>query len=31
MYGEIVIFDNGVRGMVQDVRRDEHLLYPVRT
>ena len=23
MYGEIVIFDNGVRGMVQDVRRDE--------
>ena len=23
MYGEIVIFDNGVRGMVQDIRRDE--------
>ena len=23
MYGEIVIFDIGVRGMVQDVRRDE--------
>ena len=23
MYGEIIIFDNGVRGMVQDVRRDE--------
>lgn len=23
MYGEIIIFDNGVKGMVQDVRRDE--------
>lgn len=23
MYGEIVIFENGVKGMVQDVRRDE--------
>ena len=23
MYGEIIIFDNGVRGMVQDIRRDE--------
>jgi F-type H+-transporting ATPase subunit alpha len=23
MYGEIVIFDNGVKGMVQDIRRDE--------
>lgn len=23
MYGEIVVFDNGIRGMVQDVRRDE--------
>ncbi len=23
MYGEIVIFDNGVRGMVQDIRKDE--------
>ena len=23
MYGEIVIFDTGVKGMVQDVRRDE--------
>ncbi len=23
MYGEIVIFENGVRGMVQDIRRDE--------
>ncbi len=23
MYGEIVVFDNGVRGMVQDIRRDE--------
>ncbi|MBR1864957.1 MAG: F0F1 ATP synthase subunit alpha [Lachnospiraceae bacterium] len=22
-YGEIVVFDNGVKGMVQDVRRDE--------
>ena len=22
MYGEIVIFDNGVKGMVQDIRRD---------
>ena len=22
-YGEIVIFDSGVKGMVQDVRRDE--------
>ena len=23
MYGEIVIFDTGVKGMVQDIRRDE--------
>ncbi len=23
MYGEIVLFDNGVKGMVQDIRRDE--------
>ena len=23
MYGEIVIFENGVRGMVQDIRRDQ--------
>ena len=23
MYGEIVIFDNGVKGMVQDIRRDD--------
>lgn len=23
MYGEIVIFDSGVKGMVQDIRRDE--------
>ena len=23
MYGEIVVFDNGVKGMVQDVRRNE--------
>ncbi len=23
MYGEIVIFDNGVKGMVQDIRRNE--------
>jgi len=23
MYGEIVVFDNGVKGMVQDIRRDE--------
>jgi F-type H+-transporting ATPase subunit alpha len=23
MYGEIVIFENGVKGMVQDIRRDE--------
>ena len=23
MYGEIVIFENGVRGMVQDIRKDE--------
>ena len=23
MYGEIIIFDNGVRGMVQDIRREE--------
>ncbi len=23
MYGEIVIFDNGVKGMVQDIREDE--------
>ena len=23
MYGEIVVFENGVKGMVQDVRRDE--------
>ena len=22
MYGEIVIFENGIRGMVQDIRRD---------
>jgi F-type H+-transporting ATPase subunit alpha len=23
MYGEIVVFDNGVKGMVQDIRREE--------
>ena len=23
MYGEIVIFENGIKGMVQDIRRDE--------
>ena len=23
MYGEIVIFENGVKGMVQDIRKDE--------
>ena len=23
MYGEIVVFENGVKGMVQDVRRNE--------
>lgn len=23
MYGEIVIFDNGIKGMVQDIRRDD--------
>ncbi|MCR5791905.1 MAG: F0F1 ATP synthase subunit alpha [Lachnospiraceae bacterium] len=23
MYGEIVLFDNGIKGMVQDIRRDE--------
>ena len=23
MYGEIVIFENGVKGMVQDIRRNE--------
>ena len=23
MYGEIVIFDNGVKGMVQDIRKNE--------
>lgn len=23
MYGEIVVFDNGVKGMIQDIRRDE--------
>ena len=23
MYGEIVIFENGVRGMVQDIRKNE--------
>lgn len=23
MYGEIVVFDNGVKGMVQDIRRDD--------
>ena len=23
MYGEIVVFDNGVKGMVQDIREDE--------
>lgn len=23
MYGEIVIFENGVRGMVQDIKRDQ--------
>ena len=22
MYGEIVVFDNGVKGMVQDIRQD---------
>ena len=29
MYGEIVIFENGVRGMVQDIKRDRDRLYPV--
>lgn len=28
MYGEIVIFENGVRGMVQDIRKNEIGLYP---
>lgn len=23
MYGEIVVFDNGVKGMVQDIRQNE--------
>ncbi len=23
MYGEIVVFESGVRGMVQDIRKDE--------
>ena len=23
MYGEIVVFDNGVKGMVQDIRENE--------
>lgn len=23
MYGEILVFENGLRGMVQDIRRDE--------
>lgn len=23
MYGEIVIFENGVKGMVQDIKRDQ--------
>ena len=23
MYGEIVVFDNGIKGMVQDIKRDE--------
>lgn len=23
MYGEIVVFENGIKGMVQDIRRDE--------
>lgn len=27
MYGEIVIFENGIRGMVQDIRRDQIGLY----
>ena len=28
-YGEIVVFDCGVKGMVQDVRRDEIGCYPL--
>ena len=28
MYGEIVIFENGVKGMVQDIRKNEIGLYP---
>ena len=28
-YGEIVVFDCGVKGMVQDVRRDEIRCYPL--
>ena len=27
MYGEIVIFENGVRGMVQDIRRESDRMY----
>lgn len=23
MYGEVVLFENGIRGMVQDIRRDQ--------
>ena len=23
MYGEIVVFDNGIKGMVQDIRRED--------
>lgn len=32
MYGEIVIFENGVKGMVQDIKRDQvGVLFSVKT
>ncbi len=30
MYGEIVTFETGLKGMVQDIRKDDDRLYPVR-
>lgn len=30
MYGEIVTFENGEKGMVQDIRSGYHRMYPVR-
>ena len=29
MYGEVVVFENGLKGMVQDIRTEQHGMHPV--